>query len=53
MLGGIGEEGELLAGRVRWLSFEGFLQAEMGNNFPERRNGQAEDIGETARVCLV
>lgn len=53
MLWGIGVEGGLLAGRVRYLSFEGFLQAEMGNNSPERRNGQAKYTGETVRVCLV
>ena len=49
-----GREGELLPGRVRYVSFEGFLQAEMGKkNFPERRNGQAKYIGEIVKVCLV
>lgn len=50
MLWGIGVEGGLLAGRVRYLSFEGFLQAEMGNNSPERRNGQGKYTGESVGV---
>lgn len=43
-----GREGELLAGKVRYLSFEGFLQAEKGKNSPEKRNGQAKCGGENS-----